>query len=53
MCAGLTVTAVEGDTPALTLTLTPMLDTAAEMGEEDLQAVVGGRNFIADCDWRQ
>ena len=48
-----TVTDVEGDTPALTLTLPPMLDPDAEIGEEDLQAVVGGRKSIADWDWRQ
>jgi hypothetical protein len=36
-----TVTAVEGDTPALTLTLPPMLDTAA-MSDEQLAAVSGG-----------
>ncbi len=36
-----TVTAVEGDTPALTLTLPPMLDTDA-MSDEQLAAVSGG-----------
>ena len=36
-----TVTAVEGDTPALTLTLPPMLDPDA-MSDEQLAAVTGG-----------
>ena len=37
-----TVTAVEGDTPALTLTLPPMLDPDAELSEEQLAAASGG-----------
>jgi len=37
-----TVTAVEGDTPALTLTLPPMLKPDADLTEEQLAAVSGG-----------
>ncbi len=37
-----TVTAVEGDTPALTLTLPSMLKPDADLTEEQLAAVSGG-----------
>ena len=44
----ITVTAVEGDAPALTMTLPPMLDPDAELSEEQLAAVSGGCNN--DCE---
>ena len=44
----ITVTAVEGDAPALTLTLPPMLDPDAELSEEQLAAVSGGCCAVCD-----
>ena len=38
----ITVTALEGDTPELAITLPPALDPDAELSEEQLAAVSGG-----------